>query len=212
MAAFPIPRGEEFANALTHGLGAAASLLAGIALVAVAVLGGDGWRIASAAVYSLTLLLLYSASTAYHSAPHGPLKDRLEILDHCAIFLLIAGTYTPFTLISLRGPWGWTLFGIVWGLAVAGVAIKLIIATRFDLLSTICYLAMGWIVVIAIEPMIQALSATTLAWLVAGGVAYTLGTIFYRRKHVPYSHAVWHLFVLAGSLCHFIAVGAVVMV
>lgn len=211
MAAIPLPRGEELVNALTHGFGAAASLFAGTALVVMTILGGDVWQITSAAVFSMTLLLLYSASTAYHSVPRGPLKDRLETLDHCAIFLLIAGTYTPFTLVSLRGPWGWTLFALVWGLAIAGVIYKLNTSKRFDLFSTLLYIAMGWLIVIAAEPMLQALTLPTMAWLFAGGVAYTAGTIFYRRKHVPYSHAVWHLFVLAGSICHFIAVGAVVV-
>lgn len=210
MASKAYSRGEELANTLTHAVGAAASLAAGVALVGLASAGGDAWRLISAAVYSLSLLLLYSASAIYHGAPAGRAKARLEILDHCAIFLLIAGTYTPFTLVSLRGPWGWSLFGVVWGLAVAGVTLKLIFATRFSLLSTLIYIGMGWIVVVATVPMIQAVPAATLAWLVAGGIAYTAGTFFYHNHRIPYAHAIWHLFVIAGSVCHFIAVGAIV--
>lgn len=201
---------EELANALTHGAGALLSLAAGVALTLLAGGTADPWRIAGAAVFSVALVLLYTASTVYHGAPGGPAKFRLEILDHCMIFVLIAGTYTPFTLVSLRGPWGWSLFGVVWGLAIIGVALKLIFATRFALLSTAVYIAMGWLVVVATGPMMQAVAPATLAWLVAGGVAYTAGTIFYHNRRVPFAHAIWHLFVLAGSACHAIAVAAVV--
>jgi hemolysin III len=198
---------EERLNTITHGAGALAGLLAGAALIALAALTGDPWRIVSAAVFTVALVLLYSASAAYHGAPEGRAKDRLEILDHCAIFVLIAGTYTPFTLVTLRGPWGWSLFGVVWGLALAGVVLKLIFRTRFKLLSTLVYIGMGWLVVVAFGPMVSALSALPLLLLVAGGVAYTAGTIFYHNERIPYAHAIWHLFVLAGSACHFVAVG-----
>jgi hemolysin III len=199
---------EELANTLTHGAGAVISLVAGLALTGLAALSGDVWRIIGAAVFMLTLVLLYTASTLYHGASHGQIKDRLEIFDHCAIYLLIAGTYTPFTLVSLRGAWGWSLFGVIWGLAIAGVVFKLIFATRFKLISTLFYIGMGWLVVVAIVPMSQALPLSTLAWLLAGGLAYTAGTLFYHNERIPFSHAIWHLFVLAGSVCHFIAVSA----
>jgi hemolysin III len=201
---------QELLNTITHGAGAVASLVAGLALTVMAAMGGDPWRIVSASVFSASLVLLYSASAAYHGAPGGPAKRRLEILDHCAIFVLIAGTYTPFTLVTLRGAWGWGLFAVVWVLAVAGVVLKLIVATRFALLSTLLYIGMGWLVVVAAGPMVQALSTGTLLLLVAGGVAYTAGTLFYHNRRVPFAHAIWHLFVLAGSVCHAIAVGAVV--
>lgn len=197
---------EERANALTHGLGAAASLIAGAVLVVLAAQTGDAWRLVSAAVFSAAMLLLYTASAVYHGAPAGAAKDRLEIVDHCAIFLLIAGTYTPFTLVTLRGAWGWSLFGVVWGLAVAGVVLKLIFRTRFALLSTLIYIGMGWLVVVAFGPMVAALAPLPLLLLVAGGVAYTAGTLFYHNHRIPYAHAIWHLFVLAGSACHFLAV------
>lgn len=206
MPAIPYSSREEAANVLTHGLGALASAAAGLALVTMAALAGDALRIASAAVYSLSLLLLYTASTLYHSARAGAAKGRLEIFDHCAIFVLIAGTYTPFMLVSLRGPWGWSLFGVIWGLAIAGVVLKLVFGTRFPLLSTLIYIAMGWLVVVAAGPMIQALDLPTLLWLLAGGLAYTAGTLFYHNERIPYTHAIWHLFVLAGSACHFVAV------
>lgn len=206
MPALPYSPREEVANALTHGLGALASLIAGAALITLVASAGDALRIASAAVYCLSLLLLYTASTLYHGARAGIAKDRLEIFDHCAIFVLIAGTYTPFMLVSLRGPWGWSIFGVIWGLAIAGVALKLIFGTRFPLLSTLIYIAMGWLIVVAAGPMIQALDLPTLLWLLAGGLAYTAGTIFYHNKRIPYTHAIWHLFVLAGSACHFVAV------
>ncbi len=202
------PRREELANTLTHGAGAVTSLVAGSALIALAALSGDPWRVSAATVFSLSLVLLYTASTLYHSAPRGPAKARLEIFDHCAIYLLIAGTYTPFTLVSLHGALGWSLFGIIWSLAIAGVVFKLIFATRFKLLSTLLYLGMGWLVVVAALPLAQALPSATLGWLVAGGLAYTGGTLFYHNQRIPFAHAIWHLFVIAGSVCHFLAVSA----
>ncbi|NTU79037.1 MAG: hemolysin III family protein [Chloroflexales bacterium] len=201
---------EELANTLTHGVGAVLSFAAGVVLIILAALTGDPWRLVGASVFSLSLVLLYTASTVYHGVPGGPAKFRLEILDHCAIFVLIAGTYTPFTLVSLRGPWGWGLFAVVWGLAAAGVVLKLIFATRFSLLSTLIYIGMGWLVVVAIVPMMQAVPLPTLGWLLAGGIAYTAGTLFYHNRRIPFAHAIWHLFVIAGSVCHFVAVGVTV--
>lgn len=197
---------DELASALTHGLGAIAALAAGAVLITLAALFGDGWQLGTAIVFSVTLLLLYVASTLYHAIQHPTAKARLQIFDHCAIYLLIAGTYTPFTLISLRGPWGWGLFAAIWSLAVAGVVFKLFYTGRFRLLSTIIYIAMGWLVIVAIEPLLRSLDGWTLGWLLAGGVFYTLGTYFYQRDSVRYFHAIWHLFVLMGSVSHFIAV------
>jgi hemolysin III len=201
---------EELANAITHGLGALLGLLAGIVLIVLAAMTGDPWRIVGATVFSLSLVMLYTASAVYHAAPAGPAKFRLEIIDHCAIFILIAGTYTPFTLVTLRGPWGWGLFAVVWTLAVVGVALKLVFTTRFKLLSTLIYIGMGWLVIVAVGPMMAALPFSTLALLVAGGVAYTAGTLFYHNQRVPFAHAIWHLFVIAGSVLHYLAVAAVV--
>ena len=202
---------EEFASALTHGLGATAALAGGAVLITLAALYGDGWQLAGAIVFGITLLLLYTASTLYHAIQHPIAKGRLKVFDHCAIYLLIAGTYTPFTLIGLRGPWGWGLFAAIWTIALAGVVFKLFHTGRFPRLSTALYVAMGWLVVVAIKPMLASIDAWTLGWLLAGGVFYTLGTYFYHRESIPYAHAIWHLFVIAGSVCHFVAVAAQVV-
>lgn len=201
----------ELASALTHGLGAVAALAGGAILITLAALKGDNWQLGAAIVFGVTLLLLYVASTLYHSIQHPVLKARLKVFDHCAIYLLIAGTYTPFTLIGLRGPWGWGLFIAIWTLAVFGVVFKLFYTGRFKLLSTAIYIAMGWLVIVAIKPMLQSLDAWTLGWLLAGGLSYTLGTYFYHRESIRYSHAIWHMFVIGGSVCHFIAVTAQVL-
>jgi hemolysin III len=195
----------ELANALTHGAGVVAGLAGGAVLIVCASLYGDVLKVVSSAVFAATLVLLYTASTLYHAVRRPALKARLKVFDHCAIYLLIAGTYTPFALIGLRGGWGWSLFGVAWGLAVAGVVFKLFFTGRFPRVSTAIYLGMGWMAVVAIVPMLERLPRVTLAWLVAGGLAYTAGTVFYHNRR-PYAHAVWHLFVLAGSVCHFAAV------
>ena len=199
---------EELASALTHGLGATAALAGGAVLITLAAIFGNGWQLGAAIVFGVCLLLLYLASTLYHSFQHPVLKGRLKVFDHCAIYLLIAGTYTPFTLIGLRGPWGWGLFAAIWTLALAGVVFKLFYTGRFKRLSTLVYVAMGWLVLVAIKPVLAALDAWTFGWLIAGGVFYTLGTIFYHRESIPYSHAIWHLFCIAGSVCHYVAVMA----
>lgn len=197
---------DEIASALTHGLGAVAALAGGAVLITLAAIYGDAWQLGASIVFGVSLLLLYTASTLYHAIQHPVAKGRLKIFDHCAIYLLIAGTYTPFTLIGLRGPWGWGLFTAIWTLAVAGVIFKLFYTGRFKLLSTIIYIAMGWLVIVAIKPMLTSLDAWSLSWLLAGGIFYTLGTYFYHRESIRYSHAIWHLFVIAGSVCHYIAV------
>lgn len=196
---------HEVANALTHGLGALAALLGGGVLVTLAALRGDGWQLAGAIAFSASLLMLYLASTLYHSARDPVTKSRLKVLDHCAIYLLIAGTYTPFTLVALRDSWGWWLFGAIWTLAAAGIVFKLFFTGRFKRVSTAIYIAMGWLALVAIGPLTRAIDSTTLSWLFAGGLAYTLGTAFYLRSS-RFSHAIWHLFCIAGSGCHYVAV------
>lgn len=209
-------RREEFASALTHGVGAVIALAAGAILIALVARGGDGWQLGAAIVFGASLLLLYVASTLYHATRHPIARGRLKVLDHCAIYLLIAGTYTPFTLIGLQGKVGWSLFTAIWTLALAGIVFKLFFARRFvtsraRLLSTAIYIAMGWLVLVAIRPVMAALDGWTLGWLVAGGAFYTLGTFFYHRESIPYSHAIWHLFCIGGSVCHYIAVMAQVL-
>ena len=213
-AARPRPDGsprEELACALTHGLGALAALAGGAVLIVLAALHGDRWQLIAAIVFGICLLLLYVASTLYHAIQHPVAKARLKVFDHCAIYLLIAGTYTPFTLIALRGSLGWILFATIWLLAILGVVFKLYFTGRFKLISTLIYVAMGWLVILAIRPVTAALDDWTFGWLLAGGVAYTLGTVFYHRPSLRYSHAIWHLFVIAGSVCHYIAVMAQVL-
>lgn len=197
---------EEVANGVTHGIGLAASVAGAVALVILAAPGGDAWRILSSGVYGLALISMYTASTLYHLSRKPGKKRVLRVLDHCAIYLLIAGTYTPFTLVGLRGGWGWTLFGLVWGLALTGIAFKVFFTGRLNALSTAVYVLMGWLAVIAAKPMLEVLPGGVILWLLAGGVVYTAGTAFYHNRRVPYSHAVWHVFVIAGSACHYLAV------
>jgi hemolysin III len=197
---------EELANTITHGVGAVVSVAAGAVLITLAALTGDAWLIVGTSVFTASLVLLYTASTLYHAIPHPTAKSRLKVFDHCAIYVLIAGTYTPFLLGSLRGGWGWSLFGVIWGLALAGVVFKLFFTGRFNRLSTLIYIGMGWLVVIAARPLVMALDPSALVWLFAGGLAYTAGTAFYLSRSIPFAHAIWHGFVLAGSVCHFAAV------
>ena len=197
---------EELAHSLTHGLGAGLSVAGLVLLVVKSAQQGDAWHVVSTAIFGSTLVLLYTASTLYHSFRNERLKQLLQKFDHAAIFLLIAGTYTPFVLITLRGPWGWSLFGVVWGLALAGVTLKFWLAGRFRLVSTLIYIAMGWLAMVAIKPLVAALPAGGLRLLIAGGLCYTGGTVFYLWKKLPYHHAIWHLFVLGGSVSHWAAV------
>lgn len=198
--------GEEIAHSVTHGVGAALSAAGLVLLVVRAAQAGDPWRVVSFAIFGATLVLLYLASTLYHALRPPRARRVFQILDHGAIYLLIAGTYTPFLLVSLRGGWGWSLFGVVWGLAAAGIVFKSFCAGRYRVVSTLLYLAMGWLCVIATGPLLRAVPRDGLLWLLAGGLAYSGGTVFYLWKRLPYHHAVWHLFVLAGSICHFCAV------
>lgn len=197
---------EEIAHAVTHGIGAVLGVAGLVLLVVWAARFGNAWHVTSTAIFGATLVLLYTASTLYHSFRSERVKALLQKFDHAAIFLLIAGTYTPFMLVTLRGAWGWSLFGAVWGLAAVGVALKFWFAGRFRIVSTLVYLAMGWLVLLAIKPLIAALPRAGFIWLLAGGACYSAGTVFYLWKKLPYHHAVWHLWVLAGSVCHWIAV------
>lgn len=211
MNSHPASIREEVANALTHGIGAAVALAAGAVLITLVAVRGDGWELAGTIVFCVALFLLYLASTLYHAIPHPVAKARLKVFDHCAIYVLIAGTYTPFTLIGLRGAWGWSLFAVIWTLAVAGVVFKLFFTGRFKLVSTLIYIAMGWLVLVAIVPMTRALDAWALSWLFAGGIAYTAGTFFYMSRRIRYAHTIWHSFVIGGSACHFLAVAGHVL-
>ena len=203
----PQTRGEEIANAVSHGVALVLGIVGIPVLVVTAVRRGSTASVVSAVVFAATIVLLYLASTLYHAFPYQRAKRVFKILDHSAIFLLIAGTYTPFTLVVLRGPWGWSLFGAVWGLAALGIVLKSLGGLRYPILSPILYIAMGWLVIIAIAPLREKLPAEGLIWLLAGGVAYTGGVAFYAAdRRVKYAHFVWHLFVIAGTTCHFIAV------
>ena len=203
-------RGEEIANGVTHGIGAALAVVGLVVLVVLAVRYGDAWQVVSASIYGACLVLLFLASTLYHSIQNPRVRPILRRVDHAAIYLLIAGTYTPFTLISLRGPSGWTLFGVVWGLALAGVLFKVFFINRLHLLSTLAYVAMGWLCVFFFGQMLAHVPPIGVFWLVAGGVCYTLGVVFYIVRRIPYGHAIWHLFVLGGALCHFFSVRALI--
>lgn len=198
--------GEEITNAILHGVGFGLAVAALVVLVVLASRYGSVWHVVGFAIYGATLVILYLSSTLYHSFPEGKVKRLFHIFDHAAIFLLIAGTYTPITLITLRGPLGWTIFGIVWAIAILGVIFKAFWITKLKILSTILYIAMGWLVVVALKPLLAALNQTSATFLIVGGLLYTVGTIFYVWRSMKYNHAVWHLFVLAGSICHFFTI------
>ncbi len=202
----PQSLGEEIANSLSHGFGLLAAVAAFPILVLVSSRHAGAAAIVGASVFASTMVLLYLASTVFHALPAGPAKRAFQILDHAAIYLLIAGTYTPFTLGVLRGAWGWTLFGLVWGLALVGTVLKCLGGIRHTRLSTGIYLAMGWLIVIAADTAWQLVPKWGLFWLLAGGLAYTAGAAFFMAERVRYFHFVWHLFVLAGTACHVVAV------
>lgn len=201
-----IPQGEELANTLSHGIGLLGAIAATPLLVIGAVGRGGPADVVGSSVFGASMVLLYAISTWYHAVSAGEVKERLQRLDHAAIYVLIAGTYTPFTLGVLGGAWGWTLFGLVWGVAVIGIATKLAVGVRYPRISTTMYLVMGWLVLIAAGPLVRAIPPQGLAWLCAGGAFYTVGVLFFVAGRIPYGHFVWHLFVLAGSICHFFAV------
>ncbi len=197
---------EEKINIQSHAFGFAASLLATVLLIVKALKYGNIWHIVSFAVFGLSLLILYAASTIYHRAKNPKIRNQWQIIDHASIYILIAGTYTPFTLVTLHGTVGWIIFGIVWGSAVTGVVLKIYFTGRFDVLSTIMYVIMGWIVIFAIKPLYNNLPLGGLIWLFGGGIAYTTGAILYSIKAIKYNHAIFHILVLVGSFCHFMAV------
>lgn len=197
---------EEIAHTVTHGVGALLSIAGLTILVAFASLNGDVWHIVSSSIYGATLIILYSASSLYHGISHPIAKPILQQLDHAAIYLLIAGTYTPFMLVSLRGTWGWSLFGVIWTVAIVGIVLEFVDAQRFKKLSLWLYLGLGWIVLLAIKPMMASVETGGLILLLLGGLSYSLGVIFYVREQMAYHHVIWHLFVLAGSVLHFFSV------
>lgn len=194
---------EEIANSIVHGIGVALSIAGLVLLVVFASLHGDPWRIVSFSIYGATLIILYSVSTLFHGFKKPGIKRFFRLLDLSAIYLLIAGSYTPLTLVSMRGPWGWTLFGLIWGMAIFGIVFKLIFRDRFELVSFGIYLLMGWLILIAIKPMLQMLPSGMILWLFIGGGSYMLGLVFYALRRVPFHHTLWHLFVLGGSISHF---------
>ena len=202
----PLTRAEEIANALTHGLGLLGSIVALPVLVVTALAKGDALLVVGYSVFGATMVALYAASTIYHALPPSRAKQLFRVVDHVAIYLLIAGSYTPFTFGVLRGAWGWTLSGIVWSLAIVGILLKTTVGFRFPRASTVLYLSMGWLAVVAAKPLAAAVPGAGLAWIIAGGLLYTGGVVFYARDYRPWHHTVWHLFVLGGSACHFVAV------
>ena len=197
---------EEILNAVTHGVGTLLAIIGLSVLTATAYLNGGVWHLASSIIYGISLVLLYLASTLYHSFSDEKIKSVLKFFDHAAIYVLIAGNYTPFTLIPLHGTIGWTIFSIIWGLALIGIVFKIFFVKRFKIFSTLCYLLMGWLSVVMIKPLLATLPIEGIYWLVAGGGFYTVGAIVYLARKLPYNHAIWHLFVLAGSISHFIVI------
>ncbi len=198
--------GEEIANSVSHGVGLLGALIVTPILIVVASRHGGATGIVAASVFSATMIFMYLMSTLYHALPESRAKRVFNVLDHCAIYVLIAGTYTPFTLVVLGGGWGWSMFGVVWGLAIVGVVFKAVGRMRHPAISTTIYIVMGWLVVIAIKPLWHQLPLSGVILLGAGGIAYTLGVTFFAARGVRYSHLVWHLFVLIGTTCHFIAI------
>lgn len=198
--------GEEIANSVSHGVGIVLSIAGLVVLVAFSAIEGSAWRIVSCSVFGAALVLTYSASTLYHAVPWGRAKRVFRVLDHAVIYLLIAGTYTPFTLVNLRGPWGWTIFALIWALTILGIVVTATAMARFRVLSMVLYLAMGWLIAVAAKPMLTSVGTGGLLLLFLGGLAYTVGLAFYGWHRLPYHHAVWHLFVLTGSVLHFFAI------
>ena len=198
--------GDEIANSVTHGVGVLLSIVGLVFLMIVAGRHGTAWHIVSCAIYGSTLVLLYLFSTLYHALPGRRTKYVFRIFDHSSIYLLIAGTYTPFMLVNLRGPWGWSIFVVIWTLAISGGVFKSVAIGRFAVLSATIYVLMGWLILIAIRPLLHAIPWNGFLWLAAGGVCYTVGVIFFATDRIRYFHMIWHLFVMAGSACHYVAV------
>ncbi|MFC0045920.1 PAQR family membrane homeostasis protein TrhA [Metabacillus iocasae] len=199
-------KGEEIANAITHGIGVVLSIVGLTLLIVFASLDGTPWHVVSFTIYGITMVLLYVSSTLVHSFPEGKVKDLFEIFDHSSIYLFIAGTYTPFLFVVVKGTIGWTLFGIVWGIAIAGVIFKAFFVKKFLFLSTVLYVFMGWMIVFAWGPLTENLAKAGIVLLVVGGVLYTIGAIFYVWRGFRFHHMIWHLFVLGGTVVHFLAI------
>ena len=197
---------EEIASSVTHGFGVMLSVVGLVVLVAMAMREGDPWKVVSFSIFGVSMILLYMASTMYHLIQHEKTKEFFRKFDHAAIYLLIAGTYTPFLLLNLRGPWGWSLFGIIWAVAIFGVIYKFFLIHKFHNLSVFLYIAMGWLGIIGFKPVIDAVGWDGVGLLFAGGLAYTFGVVFYMWERLPHNHAVWHLFVMGGTACHYAAV------
>ena len=200
------PYREEFVNVLTHGIGFLMSVAALALMVVFASLDGNAWHIVGVSIFGVSLVVLYLASTLFHWSVRPKIRKYLNVFDHSAIYVLIAGTYTPFLLVTLNGPWGWSLFGVIWGLAIAGVIFKMFFTGKYDKLSLLIYVLMGWLILIAIVPLVQNLSTMGLIWLFIGGISYSIGAIFYLLNKLPFNHAIFHFWVLGGSICHFFAV------
>ncbi|MBC8333078.1 MAG: hemolysin III family protein [Anaerolineae bacterium] len=198
--------GEEIAHSITHGIGAGMSIVGLVILVVLAAKYGDAYQIVSFSIYGATLIILYLASTLYHGFQHPRIKQVLQVIDHAAIFLLIAGTYTPFLLVGVRGTWGWTLLIIVWGLALLGVGFRAIFVNRYEKVAVLAYVLMGWLCVVAFKEMTANIPLGGIIWIATGGAVYTIGVIFYALRKIPYMHTIWHLFVLGGSICHYLGV------
>ena len=197
---------EEKLNVISHGIGLGLSIAALVLLVVYSSLYGSSWHIVSFSIYGASLILLYAASTFYHSTQNPKLRQKLNVFDHAAIYVLIAGTYTPFTLVVLKGGVGWTIFGVSWGLAIFGVIFKLFYTGKYDKISTLAYVLMGWLIILAIKPLVNNLPIEGLLWLLSGGIFYTVGAVLYSIKSIKYNHAIFHIFVLLGSFSHFVAV------
>ncbi len=197
---------DEIFNSVTHGVGLLISIAGLVLLIVMSSIYGQASHIVSCTVFGVSLVLLYAASTLYHSFRRANIKKIFRIIDHSCIYVLIAGTYTPFLIVVVQGALGWTIFAVVWSLTVLGIIFKAFFINRFEIVSTIAYIVMGWLIILAIKPLYETLPAGGIAWLVAGGLAYTIGTIFYAWKKLPFNHAIWHLFVLTGSFCHLMSI------
>lgn len=200
------PYWEEFVNVLSHGIGFLLSMAALTLMVVFASLDGNAWHIIGVSIFGASLVVLYLASTLFHWSMRSQVRKYLNVFDHSAIYVLIAGTYTPFLLVTLNGPWGWSLFGVIWGLAIAGIVFKMFFTGKYDRLSLLIYVFMGWLILIAIVPLVQNLSTMGLIWLLIGGISYSIGAVFYLLNRLPFNHAIFHFWVLGGSICHFFAV------
>ena len=209
MSEYVLPKytkAEEIMNAVTHGIGIALSIAGLVILVVFAALYGDAWKVVASSIYGASMIVLYTASTLYHSFSKTKAAKKLNMFDHISIYYLIAGSYTPFMLVNLRGAWGWSIFGVIWACAITGTILKIIYGNNFRKISTIIYLAMGWMILIAIYPFVKNVELGGVILLAAGGLSYSFGVIFYKWKSLPFNHAIWHLFVLAGTVLQFFAV------